>query len=235
MSEDSTIQVNFGKPMPLFPLDTVTLLPQQVVPLHIFEPRYRQMVERALDSSGQIAMAVFAGSSWKQQYHGRPSLRSAVCIGQIVQHEHLPDGRFNLLVQGICRARIIRELPPADDRLFRTALLEPLGVEQHDAPELPTIRTQIEHMLSKGELSNMTAAAHVLEWIGNDDIPSSMLLELVTFALIVEPSVRYRLLSEGDVSIRAGVIIEELEHLERMIHLARRQRPQDWPKGMSWN
>ena len=52
MSDETAIQVNFGRPMPVFPLDQVTLLPQQVLPLHIFEPRYRQMVTDALDGSG---------------------------------------------------------------------------------------------------------------------------------------------------------------------------------------
>ena len=117
MSEDNTVQVNFGKPIPLFPLDSAVLLPQQVLPLHIFEPRYRQMVERALDGAGQIAMAVFEGESWKQQYHGRPALRPAVCIGQIVQHERLPDGRYNIILQGVCRARISKESARDGERL----------------------------------------------------------------------------------------------------------------------
>ena len=58
MPDEVSIRVNFNKPIPLFPLDSVVLLPQQVMPLHIFEPRYRQMVDEALDSVGQIAMAV---------------------------------------------------------------------------------------------------------------------------------------------------------------------------------
>src|SRR5580765_1551354 len=114
MSEETTISVNFGKPMPIFPLNSVVLLPHGVLPLHVFEDRYRQMVGDALDGSGQIAMAVFEGADWKQEYHCRPPVRPAVCVGQIIQHHKLPDGRYNIALQGICRARILQELP-ADD------------------------------------------------------------------------------------------------------------------------
>jgi uncharacterized protein len=123
-----SVHVNFGKPIPLFPLDSVTLLPQQVLPLHIFEPRYRQMIEHALDGAGLVAMAIFEGADWKSEYHGRPPIKPIVCVGHIVQHEKTPDGRYNLLLQGVCRARILRELPPSEDRLYRAGYLEPFGV-----------------------------------------------------------------------------------------------------------
>ena len=60
---------------------TCDLLPQQVIPLRIFEPRYKQMVEDVLDGTGQFAIAVFSGRRWKQEYHGKPPIRPAVCIG----------------------------------------------------------------------------------------------------------------------------------------------------------
>jgi hypothetical protein len=60
MAEEMSIRVNFSRPLPLFPLPQVVMLPQQITPLHIFEPRYRQMVDRALDGAGQIAMAKYA-------------------------------------------------------------------------------------------------------------------------------------------------------------------------------
>jgi Lon protease-like protein len=229
------IHINFGKPMPIFPLDSVSLLPQQVVPLHIFEPRYRQMIERCLDSSGQLAMGVFSGDAWKLEYHGRPRLRRAVCVGHIVQHERLADGRFNVLIQGVCRAKIVREMPADGERLYREAMLEPIGNENAEADNLPEVRKRIEQLLHDGQIGKFTAAQPVLEWINNEEIPSAVLLELVTFALISEPAIRYRLLAEGDVGERANLIITELEHLDRMVKHARAQHPEKWPKGCSWN
>jgi len=282
VSEETSIQVNFGRPIPIFPLDAVTLLPQQVLPLHVFEPRYRQMVDQALDGAGQIAMAVFEGEEWKDDYHGRPALRPAVCVGQIVQHEKLFDGRYNLLLQGVCRARIIEEMAPDGERLYRVAMLEPVGLdasntviqtpidddddeggdeaeavypppeaafaadaeddddedETLDAPDpehLRLVRERIGSLLSEGPLTQMTAAEPILEYVNNDDIPVSALLELVSFTLISEPDLRYALLAEPHVERRAEIILGELDHLASLIRRAEAQRPQDWPKGLSWN
>ncbi|HYE61076.1 MAG TPA: LON peptidase substrate-binding domain-containing protein [Phycisphaerales bacterium] len=263
MSGENSIQVNFGKAMPLFPLDAVTLLPQQLLPLHVFEERYRQMVEHALDGSGQIAMAVFAGDQWKQNYHGRPPLRPAVCVGQIVQHEKLADGRYNVLVQGVCRARIIHELPMEEGRLYRLAMLEPVGLdpttmvvseieadeedeETGEEPDLglppppepeglSEVRTKICEMLAEGPLTQLVAAEPVLEFVRNEEVPTAPLLELVSFMLITDQGLRYKLLAEASIQSRAKLIMHELEHLSDLIRRAGDQRPQDWPKGMSWN
>lgn len=238
MSEENTVQVNFGRPMPLFPLGEVALFPQQFLPLHIFEPRYRQLVQQVLDGSGQFAMAVFAGQSWKQQYHGRPPLRSAVCIGQIVQHDKLPDGRFHLLLQGICRGRIARELPPDDEKLYREAILEPVGVELPSLESLSEVRDRLGDLLSVGPLTQLRNAKPVAEHLRNPEIPTVALLELVSFAIlsgVCGPETRYKLLAEGDVMERVHVIEEELGQLSRILERASVQRPQDWPKGCSWN
>lgn len=241
MSDATTIQVHFGRAMPLFPLDHVTLLPQQVLPLHIFEPRYRQMVEHALDESGQIAMGVFEGEQWKQQYHGRPPVRPAVCVGQIVQHEKLPDGRYNLIVQGVCRGRIIEELPPDDERLYRRVRLEPVGVEDEPKGGLAEVRGELERAVAEGPLKAHRHADQLLEHIRNEEIPTPALLELATF-VFVQPGIartggdlRYRLLAEPDPGVRARLILGELRHLSEMIRRASGQHPERWPKGVSWN
>ena len=263
MSGDTSIQVNFGKPMPLFPLDSVTLLPQQLLPLHVFEERYRQMVDHALDGSGQIAMSVFAGDQWKQNYHGRPPLRPAVCIGQIVQHERLEDGRYNLLVQGVCRARIIHELPMEEGRLYRLAMLEPVGLDpttmvvseieadesdEDDEEEtdlglppppepegLSEVRSKICEMLADGPLTQLVAAEPVLEFVRNEEVPTAPLLELVSFMLITDQGLRYKLLAEPSIQTRAGLIMRHLEVRSKLIRRAKDQHPENWPKGMSWN
>ena len=142
VTERETISVNFGRPVPIFPLDGVVLLPQQVLPLHIFEERYVQMVGRVLDGSGQIALAVFEGEDWKKDYNGTPPIRPYVCLGQIAQHEPLPGDRYNILLQGVCRARVVDETPPDEDRLYREAMLEPVGIDPAtvDGSELEPMR-----------------------------------------------------------------------------------------------
>lgn len=231
--EGQSISVNFAREMPVFPLDAVVLLPQQVLPLHIFEPRYRQMIGRCLDGSGQLAVAVVRDGV--EDLSGNPPVKPAVCVAQIVQHETLSDGRYNVLLQGVCRARIAKELPPAPDRLFRAAYLEPIGEPNPDSDHLYQLREWIESELTEGPLRHMLVAGHVAEYLQNEEVPNSAVLELVSFAILTDPALRYRLLAEGDLDRRALIVRSELQDLARLIGLAENQRPQEWPKGCSWN
>lgn len=234
-TEENTIQVNFSRALPLFPLDQVTLLPQQVLPLHIFEPRYRQMVSDALDSVGQIAMAVFQGKRWKQEYHGSPPVRPAVCIGHIAQHERLPDGRYNLLLRGVCRAKVLRETPAPESRLYREAMLEPMGLSQDETPLLTRLRNTLENRLDHGTLKRLRQADTLLEFIRDDDIPTTALLELISFTLVEDKEQRYRLLEEGDADARAKIVEVELRHLDRLIRMAAPQVGGPYPRGYTPN
>lgn len=236
MSEDTAIRVDFGKPMALFPLDGVVLLPQQAIPLHIFEPRYRQMIGHALDGSGQIALASFEGDRWKQEYHGRPPLRPAVCVAQIVQHEKTDDGRFAVMVQGVCRAKIVEEMPAEEGRLYREARLEPVGLDEDaDPQELEEVRTLLDELLSEGPLTRMAAAGPVLRFIRDPDVPAAAILELAAVSLIHRQDLLYRLLQEAELGARARLVLDELSHLESLIKRAEAQGTPDAPKGVSWN
>lgn len=235
MSAEESIRVNFSRPIPLFPLAGVTLLPQQVLPLHIFEPRYRQMVSRSLDAAGQIAMASFRSDAFRDESPTPPPLRPAVCIGQIIQHEQLADGRFNMLLQGVCRARIVDESPHDPERLYREAHLEPIGSQDSDNPALEAIRTRIGEQLTSGSLAELDSAQRILEFVDNDDVPTGALLELLSFTLIDDDETRYRLLEEGEPAGRAEILRKQLDHLESLLRAAARQRDVEWPKGCSWN
>jgi Lon protease-like protein len=236
VSDETAINVNFSRPMPLFPLEAVVLLPQQVIPLHVFEPRYRQMVQRVLDGAGQFALASFEGNRWKQEYHGRPPLRPAVCVAQIARHESAPDGNYTLLVQGVCRARIVRESPPEEGRLYREAKLVPVGLETGvDEDDLLEVRELLEELLEEGPLTRMAAATPVLKFVRDEEIPVPALLELVSFSLIARPDLMYGLLAEEDVRVRARMVLGELSYLESLIKRAAARKLDDAPKGVSWN
>ncbi len=235
MTAEPSIQVHFGRAMPLFPLDSVTLLPQQVLPLHIFEPRYRQMVDSALDAHGQFAMAMFSGTTWKQNYHGRPAIRPAVCVGHIAQHEKAADGTYNILLQGVCRARIVYELPPSLDILYRQAMIEPIGDDDIDQEGLQPARDRLDDLLSHTSLRQLRATRPILQYVHNEQIPTSVVLELVSFAMLSDRELRYKLLEEGNPSVRASLIFRELLSLRGLIDKAQAQHPEAWPKGCSWN
>lgn len=235
MAEESVIRVNFGRPMPLFPLTAVVLFPHGVLPLHIFEDRYRQMVDDVLDNYGQIALAVYEHPDPAAWHEAIPPVRPVVCIGQILQHQRLPDGRFNIALQGVCRARIQQELPPAAGQLYRQAILEPMGLQPSDEAELRTSRERFNQMLSRDPLTDLREAEAVLEHLRNPDVPTSAILELMTLSFIADNSVRYQLLSMTDPRQRATLIQSELEAIASVLRRAKPQRLVSWPKGCSWN
>ena len=98
---ESSVQCDFRREFPIFPLRQTVMFPHSVVPLHIFEPRYRQMLDDALDRVGQLVTATTHPDA-EEERPGEPSpLLPVGCIGQIVDHERLPDGRYNILLQGL--------------------------------------------------------------------------------------------------------------------------------------
>lgn len=237
MSDEIAIQVNFGKPMPLFPLGVVALMPQQVAPFHIFEPRYRQMIGDALDGSGQIAMATYDTSTMDAfDYTGDSlPLRPAVCIGQVFQHERLPDGHYNILLQGICRAKIVDEQGPDSDRMYRTAYLQPMDLPGEHDNDFGTARRKLTEHLTAWPLQQLRTAAWVVERLRNDQIPDSAAFELVCFSLFTDPELRYQLLAEPEPKRRMRLVELALSDMARVIRHAAAQHPERWPKGVSWN
>src|SRR5687767_2795704 len=115
--------------VPLFPLPGVVLFPHAVLPLHIFEERYRAMTADVLRSHRQVAMALLR-PGWERDYYGRPAIEPVVCVGTILSHERLADGRYNFLLQGHTRARVVEEVAGG---AYREARLE--RVVQTDADE----------------------------------------------------------------------------------------------------
>src|SRR5215203_6967938 len=106
--------------IPIFPLPNVVLFPNVFLPLHIFEPRYREMVADALDGDRLIGM-VLLRPGWEGDYEGRPPVFPVGCAGVITHAERLADGRFNIVLRGMEKFRITRE---EGDKLYRLAHVE---------------------------------------------------------------------------------------------------------------
>jgi len=230
------LSVNFARPIPLFPLSETILLPHTSQRLHIFEPRYRQMVRHTLDQSGQICMACYDNSKHDMLLHGDgPPVRPAVCVGQIMQHDRFPDGRYMIELLGVCRAEITSLHEPNDDHLYRRAIVQPLEPIDTAPPTLPGVRETLRELMHSAPLQRLRVAGQVEQWSRDEAISTHALLEVVGYALLTDGETRYRLLAEGDIRLRARLICEELRHLSRMIECADRQPWRAWPKGMSWN
>ena len=109
----------------LFPLSNVVLFPRVKTPLHIFEPRYRQMMRDTLEADRHIGMTVVR-SEHQSEMAGDPPLLPVGCCGEISEFQKRPDGRYDLVLHGIWRFRILEEEPRPAQRLYRVARVQPL-------------------------------------------------------------------------------------------------------------
>lgn len=107
----------------IFPLPDATLFPGAPLPLHVFEPRYRALVRDALAGSKVLAVARLK-PGFESDYDGRPPVFDVCGAGRIIEHLELPDGRYHIMLRGIARVRILRELPAAQPyRVVRAELV----------------------------------------------------------------------------------------------------------------
>jgi len=118
-SEENVFSIEgFRGTVRLFPLPNLVLFPHVIQPLHIFEPRYQEMFRDAMAGDRLIAMALLK-PGWEADYEGRPPIYRVACLGRVVAHHRLADGSYNLLLSGLARVEIIRELPA--EKPFREA------------------------------------------------------------------------------------------------------------------
>ena len=134
--------------IPIFPLENVVLFPRVQVPLHIFEPRYRQMTREAIEGGGRIGMVVVRPEAVGAMQHN-PPVFAIGCAGDIVRSDELPGGRFNIVLAGTARFEIVQEDEPAGERLYRRALVrdlvDPYGDE--DRPLVLELRGQVHELM----------------------------------------------------------------------------------------
>ncbi len=190
--------------LPLFPLPNVVLFPNVFLPLHIFEPRYREMVASALASDRMMGM-VLLRPGWERNYEGRPPIYAIGCSGVITHAEQLPDGRYNIVLRGIERFRISRE----DHSLsFRRAQVEAIAEGTLTASDRAEIRT------SRAKLESLLTPA--VERAGADPrMPAAMSDEDLVNALAqylgLDPLEKQALLEQPCLRSRAASLVELLE------------------------
>jgi uncharacterized protein len=191
----------------LFPLPGVVLFPHAVIPLHIFEPRYRQMTEDALADDNLIAMVQLrpAGPGGL----GDPPIEVVGCLGRILQHERLPEGRSNLLLLGRKRVRLNRELPT--ERLYRLAEVEILEDVRESALE-ETQRSELIALFRRA-FEHRHKLAPDLEAILESTMPVGVLTDIIGHALGLPAEVKQRLLADPRVDHRANLLLQILHQL----------------------
>lgn len=207
-SSNYSLPENFSGIVRLFPLPNLVLFPGIVQSLHIFEPRYRKMMEDALAGDQTIAMTMINNSNSKTGR--RPQIHSVICIGKIIAHTQLEDGRFNLLLQGVARARIVREL--AVEQPYRMAEVEIIrdaeAVDESPSPEsILKLRREIAACCKEFQ----TTAPELADELPTD-LPLELLIDLVCYLLPHLTSEQRQELLEATGVIRRGQLLLKLAY-----------------------
>ncbi len=184
--------------LPLFPLPNVVLFPGVLLPLHIFEPRYRALTADVLDSDRRLGM-VLLQPGWEPDYDGKPPIFPIGCSGVIVHAARLEDGRYNILLRGLDRFRIVTE----DHALpYRRATVEilldpPLG--DHEQSALSDLRAKLAALLGASYADPLSS------------MPDADLVHTLAQSLDLEPLEKQALLERDNLCLRAQSLVELLE------------------------
>lgn len=192
-------------PVPVFPLLGVFLFPHQLLPLHVFEPRYRQMVEDLLDGPGRLVLA----SPRRRRDADRSDLPEVAGLGEIVRHEKLPDGRFMIWVLGLARVQIT-ETP--SERLYRTVQCERFAEVDVPADEVEPLARALREATSERLREPLPLP---------EGAPPALLTDLLLQTLAATPAVLHRAFAEPSVAVRAHYALRQ----------SRRNRPGDHAGG----
>lgn len=197
--------------IPLFPLPNVVFFPHTLLPLHIFEPRYRQMLADCLADDRRLAM-VLLRPGWEADYYGRPPVYSVAGAGEIVESEMLPDGRSNIVLKGLGRIVINGEIPSG--KLYRIAQASWLDdVYPSRGEEAAAAQTRRLRQLSGELLSALPEPVPKFFEILADEDPPGALVDRIAGLVVHGQEERQRLLEEVDVARRMTEVIRYIEAL----------------------
>jgi Lon protease-like protein len=189
----------------LFPLPNVVLFPHVDLPLHIFEPRYREMVRDAMEGDRLIGMTLLRGD-WRSNYQGSPQIYPLGCVGRIETFAALPDGRSNILLRGVSRFEIVEELA---GRSYRRARVRwcPEAESGDSTVDVRTaqLKTCVERFLASEENPLPTDL-----WDRLPEDPAK-LVDVLAFGLPLEVVEKMALLECSGARARADRLVEIVE------------------------
>jgi len=186
--------------VPIFPLAGALLFPRAQLPLHIFEERYREMVRDALAGPGRIAMIQPSGDG------DPPPLFRAGCLGEIVGVEEMEDGRFNIVLQGSHRFRLIAEADTGTP--YRQADIDLAAFDDSEPDPLPLIlRSAVEQEARRfGD-----ALGLAVDWDAVGRLDDEMLVNAIAQVAPFDPGAKQALLEEPGLAGRAELVVQLME------------------------
>ena len=182
--------------IPVFPLPNVVLFPNVMLPLHIFEPRYRQMVRDTMEKEQRfIGMALLKGN-WERDYvPGNPEIFPVGCAGEMIRTVPLPDGRFNILLQGVREYRIREEIFA---KSYREAVVE----WRQPLPKVPLHKEQRQELARLLE-TYLNKQEEVHKFVSDPTVDDELFVNFFAFHLDFLPLEKQSLLEAETLGERA--------------------------------
>lgn len=210
--EDILDLTNFSGIVPLFPLATVVFFPNTLLPLHVFEPRYRQMVNDVLCGERIIGM-ILLKPGWEKSYYGNPEIYSVACMGRVISAEPVEEGRFNIVLFGLKRVKVLEILDDFPYRTARVGILEDItGINEH------IYRERIKQFVSTWNgMLGKEQESHKINI--ETELPIERLTDAIASSVISNVFEKQYLLEEPNVEKRAARILNYLETKFRAISL----------------
>jgi Lon protease-like protein len=191
----------------LFPLPEATLFPNQGLPLHVFEPRYRELMRDALDGDRVVGIPQIRPEEVARANSAAPELYPVLGVGVVTQHQSLADGRYNVIIRGVARARLLSEL--ATEKSYRVANVELLSEDTEGARSELCVPLASCLLEIGRRLSTETAAAFVQLAALKDP---GRLADL-TAAALLPPAQHQRVLAELSVERRIRFVTDQVAEL----------------------
>jgi len=222
MNDDSHVLANFSGLARLFPLPNVVLFPHVVQPLHVFEPRYRQLTADSLADDQLLAIALLR-PGWEDDFEGRPLLYPMACLGRIVAHKRLADGRYIILLRGLSRIRLGEEIE--HEKLYRTARAELLSdVPSLSLDEARQIRGRLSELVM-ARFSGPDEERVQLREMLEGEVGIGPLCDHLCYRFPFPLESKQAFLEEVDVGVRARRLLEMLEGLTESLTSDRKFPP----------
>jgi len=210
MSTREDLDPAFLDDLPLFPLPNAVLLPGGLMPLHVFEPRYRELTRDCLDGARLMAVARLK-PGYEVDHDGRPPVHPCCGVGRILASEELCDGRFLLVLRGLARVHIDAELPPVRSyREVRAHLVADHVTRRPEAAELGhrqlvALCDRLARVLDRG--------GEQLRCLAHEAPDPGACADAVAAALIMDHCERQRLLETIDPADRLDRIVDHVGRL----------------------
>ena len=188
--------------VPIFPLPGTVLLPRTVVSLHVFEPRYREMTRRCLETNRLMIIGMLAPER-PPDSHGRPAIHATAGLGLLRHSARLPDGRYNIALEGILRVSMTELEPRSPYRRASVRILEDQTPE--DPRGLDRAAASLRSLCSRAIPTANTEGSADLEGLHTVEDPG-LLADLAAAAALTEPAERQQVLEELDVEARVQLV-----------------------------